>query len=142
MLSVIYALDIGVRFFGLGWSSFRANGWNIFDVVVVAGSITTTVSSLAGSTGFAVQQLQKLFLVSIAFKLVQRNNSLNQLFKTSVYVRHSLHQLCHSDWIGLCYVSQCKSPCDPKPLTLVVCFISVLCHPFCGSFWLDPLGKC
>lgn len=86
VLSFIYAIDIGVRFVGLGWSSFRANGWNIFDVVVVTGSIATTIPIMAGSMGFAIQQLQKLFLVSIAFKLVQRNDSLNQLFKTSVYV--------------------------------------------------------
>jgi hypothetical protein len=38
-----------------------------------------------GSTGnTVVVQLQKLFLVAIAFKLVQRIDSLNQLFKTSV----------------------------------------------------------
>ena len=83
-LSFIYTVDIGVRFIGLGWASFRANGWNIFDVIVVTGSIATTIPILSGSTGFVIQQLQKLFLVSIAFKLVQRNNSLNQLFKTSV----------------------------------------------------------
>ncbi|KAF8509855.1 Ion transport protein-domain-containing protein [Hysterangium stoloniferum] len=82
--SSIYVVDITVRFVGLGWSSFRANGWNIFDILVVTGSIATTIPILAGSTGFAIQQLQKLFLVSIAFKLVQRNDSLNQLFKTSI----------------------------------------------------------
>ncbi|KIJ40348.1 hypothetical protein M422DRAFT_256903 [Sphaerobolus stellatus SS14] len=83
-LSCIYSVDICVRFVGLGWESFRANGWNIFDVIVVTGSIATTIPILAGSKGFVIQQLQKLFLVSIAFKLVQRNNSLNQLFKTSI----------------------------------------------------------
>lgn len=31
-------------------------------------------------------QLQKLFLVCIAFKLVQKNDSLNTLFKTAMYV--------------------------------------------------------
>ncbi|KAF8585271.1 hypothetical protein K439DRAFT_1632798 [Ramaria rubella] len=84
VLSFIYTIDVSVRFIGLGWSSFRANGWNIFDVIVVTGSIATTIPIMAGSTGFAMEQLQKLFLVSIAFKLVQRNDSLNQLFKTSV----------------------------------------------------------
>ena len=39
-----------------------------------------------GSSGFAIEQLQKLFLTSIAFKLVQRTNSLNKFFKTAVYV--------------------------------------------------------
>lgn len=84
ILSIIYVIDITIKLIGLGWVSFRANGWNIFDVIVVAGSMATTIAILSGSTGFIIQQLQKLFLVSIAFKLVQRNNSLNQLFKTSI----------------------------------------------------------
>jgi hypothetical protein len=82
----IYLLDVSVRFFGLGWPSFRANGWNLFDLIVASGSFITTFAVRFGNSGFAAQQLQKLFLVSIAFKLVQRTNSLNMLFKTAVYV--------------------------------------------------------
>ena len=82
----IYILDVIVRFFGLGWRSFRANGWNLFDLVVANGSFITTLAVRFGNSAFAIQQLQKLFLVSIAFKLVQRTNSLNMLFKTAVYV--------------------------------------------------------
>lgn len=77
-------MDITIKLIGLGWASFQANGWNIFDVLVVTGSIATTIPILTGSTGFVIQQLQKLFLVSIALKLVQRTDSLNQLFKTSM----------------------------------------------------------
>jgi voltage-dependent calcium channel len=86
LLTTIYTVDIAIRVTGLGWQSFSANGWNLFDIFVVAGSFSTTVPIVLGSRGFAIQQLQKLFLVSIAFKLVQKSNSLNQLFKTSVYV--------------------------------------------------------
>ena len=82
----IYLIDVSVRCYGLGWRSFRANGWNIFDIVVSSGSFITTLIVRFGRSGFATQQLQKLFLVSIAFKLVQRTNSLNMLFKTAVYV--------------------------------------------------------
>jgi hypothetical protein len=78
----MYVIDIAVRFYGVGWRSFRANGWNLFDVVVAGGSFITTLVVRFGYTGFVVEQLQKLFLVSIAFKLIQRTNSLNQLFKT------------------------------------------------------------
>ncbi|KAG8944623.1 calcium channel protein [Tulasnella sp. 424] len=84
VLTTIYAVDIVVRISGLGLRSFRANGWNLFDVFVVAGSFATTVPIVLGSKNFAVEQLQKLFLVCIAFKLVQKNSGLNQLFKTSV----------------------------------------------------------
>ena len=82
-ITLIYTLDIIVRWFGLGFRSFRANGWNIFDVVVASGALVTTVID-RGSDSFVIQQLQKLFLVSIAFKLIQRTNSLNQLFKTAL----------------------------------------------------------
>lgn len=85
-LTFIYIIDVIVRWYGLGWKSFRANGWNIFDIVVAFGTFLTTFIVRFGATSFVVQQLQKLFLVSIAFKLVQRTNSLNMLFKTAVYV--------------------------------------------------------
>ncbi|KAF9484619.1 high-affinity cell membrane calcium channel [Pholiota conissans] len=83
-LMFIYLIDVFVRCFGLGWRSFRANGWNIFDIIVSSGSFITTLIVRFGNSGFGTQQLQKLFLVSIAFKLVQRTNSLNMLFKTAV----------------------------------------------------------
>ena len=82
----IYLLDVSVRFFGLGWRSFRSNGWNLFDLVVATGSFITTFAVRFGNSGLAIAQLQRLFLVSIAFKLVQRTDSLNMLFKTAVYV--------------------------------------------------------
>ena len=82
----IYLLDVFVRFFGLGWHTFRANGWNLFDLVVISGIFITTFAVRSGNSGLATQQLQKLFLVSIALKLVQRTKSLNMLFKTAVYV--------------------------------------------------------
>jgi hypothetical protein len=54
-------------------------------VLVVTGTFATTIPALVSNDPSGViVQLQKLFLVSIAFKLVQRNNSLNTLFKTSV----------------------------------------------------------
>ncbi|KAJ7872310.1 Ion transport protein-domain-containing protein [Mycena olivaceomarginata] len=82
--TLIYVVDVIVRLFGLGWKSFRSNGWNVFDLVVAGGSFVTTLIVRFGTIGFAVQQLQKLFLVCIAFKLVERTNSLNKLFKTAV----------------------------------------------------------
>ncbi|KZS87691.1 hypothetical protein SISNIDRAFT_419270 [Sistotremastrum niveocremeum HHB9708] len=79
----IYALDVSIRFYGLGLRSFLANGWNSFDLIVVIGSAATTIPIRAGSASFSTQQMQKIFLTSIAFKLVQRSNRMNQLFKTS-----------------------------------------------------------
>ncbi|KAK7047557.1 calcium channel protein [Paramarasmius palmivorus] len=83
-ITFIYIVDVLVRLTGLGWNSFRANGWNLFDVIVTTGSFVTTFIARFGTSGFVASQLQKLFLVSIAFKLVQRSNSLNKLFKTAI----------------------------------------------------------
>lgn len=84
IITIIYLIDISVRLYGLGWSSYSANGWNLFDIIVAGGSLITIIVVRFNAGGFAVQQLQKLFITSIAFKLVQRTNSLNKLFKTAV----------------------------------------------------------
>ena len=82
----LYLLDVYVRLYGLRWRSFKANGWNLFDLVVAHGSFITLIIVQFGQSGYVINQLQKLFLVSIAFKLVQRTNSLNMLFKTAMCV--------------------------------------------------------
>ncbi|KAF6754799.1 high-affinity cell membrane calcium channel [Ephemerocybe angulata] len=84
VLMSFYILDVYVRLYGLRWRSYKANGWNLFDLVVSHGSFITLIIVQSGQGGFVINQLQKLFLVSIAFKLVQRTNSLNMLFKTAV----------------------------------------------------------
>ncbi|KAJ3558247.1 hypothetical protein NM688_g1042 [Phlebia brevispora] len=83
-LTIVYLVDIAVRLYGLGWGSYSANGWNLFDIIVAGGSLITILVVRFNTGGFAVQQLQKLFITSMAFKLVQRTNSLNKLFKTAV----------------------------------------------------------
>jgi voltage-dependent calcium channel len=77
-------VDVLVRLFGLGWRSFRGNGWNLFDIVIAAGSFHSTIIAFVNNeVGYYTSQLQKLFLVAMGFKLVQRVDSLNKLFKTA-----------------------------------------------------------
>lgn len=71
-----------VRAVGLG-RSFYENGWNIYDVVVISGTVATTIPVLLDVSEGALQ-LQKVFLVSLTVKLVQRSDSLNRLFKTAM----------------------------------------------------------
>jgi len=82
--ATIFLSDVLIKFVGLGWKSFRADGWNILDAIVVPGAIFTTVLLFLGVGGLEPRQAQKLFLVCIAFKLVQKLDSLNRLFKTAV----------------------------------------------------------
>lgn len=84
VVTCIYAFDTLLRLFGLGWQSFSANGWNLFDVIIAGGGLFTTFIVRFHSSGFVEETLQKLFITTIAFKLVQRTNSLNKFFKTAV----------------------------------------------------------
>ncbi|GAA5898852.1 calcium channel protein CCH1 [Sporobolomyces salmoneus] len=80
----LYFFDIVVRITGFGWTVFTQNYWNLYDLLVVSGTLATTIPLLLGTENDVALQLQKLFLVAIVFKLVQRSDSLNQLQKTAV----------------------------------------------------------
>lgn len=123
-ITLIYGVDIIVRWYGLGFRSFKANGWNIFDVIVAFGAFVTTVIIRLESESFIIAQLQKLFLVSIAFKLVQRTNSLNQLFKTAVYVLFFVRTV----FIRLKFWAQCEFTGDPESACFVVHLVFVFRH--------------
>lgn len=93
-LASIFAIDIAVRLLGLGWRSYRQDMWNLFDLIVVLGLFTTSIPLLSpNKNNSANVQLQKFFLVAVAFKLVQKNNALNQLFKTAVSSLSSIASL-------------------------------------------------
>jgi hypothetical protein len=134
----VYVVDINVRFYGLGWRSFRANGWNIFDVVVASGSLLTNISVRVGASGYVIDQLRKLFLVSIAFKLVQRMNNLNKLFKTALYVASQSMILLFSPSL-LIFASfvlfvQVKFARYFQLALALACSFHVLWHPFRRGF--------
>lgn len=77
-------MDIAIRLFGLGPHSFKANEWNLFDVIIALGALITMSIAMAGYASSPAGQLRSFFLASIAFKLVQRMNNLNILFKIAV----------------------------------------------------------
>ncbi|OBZ90459.1 Calcium-channel protein cch1 [Choanephora cucurbitarum] len=78
----IYLIEIMIKVLGLGWNSFRRNSWNLFDLVMVAGSIVTSIVTLGNSSLQVNVEFQKLFMTALCFKLVQRSDGLNQLFTT------------------------------------------------------------
>jgi voltage-dependent calcium channel len=81
--TVIYIVNLGVRIIGLSWERFRRSSWDLYSVLAVSGVFLTTVMTLLSYSNRAFDQLHKLFLVSIAFLLIPRNNQLDQLFKTA-----------------------------------------------------------
>ncbi len=130
----MYVVDIHVRFYGLGWRSFRANGWNIFDIIVASGSLLTNISVRVGASGYVIDQLQKLFLVSIAFKLVQRMNNLNKLFKTAVYAANRSHLLPLLTFALIVLIVQVQFTSYFQPALSMARTFHVLWHPFRRSF--------
>ncbi|KAG2214396.1 hypothetical protein INT47_000952 [Mucor saturninus] len=78
----IYWLEIMVKLLGLGWKSFRRNLWNLFDLTMVIGSFITAIITLGNPNLQVNVESQKLFMTALCFKLVQRSDSLNQLFTT------------------------------------------------------------
>lgn len=84
-LSIVFLFDIVVRFIGLGFTSFRRSYWNLYDVIVMAGVFSTSVSrSIFPDSSQVHAQLQKIFLTCVTLKLVQRSDALNLLFKTGI----------------------------------------------------------
>ncbi|KAI8331328.1 Ion transport protein-domain-containing protein [Chlamydoabsidia padenii] len=79
---LIYWLEVMVKLLGLGWTSFRRNLWNLYDLAVIIGSAVTVIFSLANKDHQVNVESQKLFMTALCFKLVQRNDALNQLFAT------------------------------------------------------------
>lgn len=86
LLATFYLVDVVVALLGLGWISFQQNGWRVYDVIVIAGTFGTTIPTILfpGQVTNVTIQFQKFFLVAIAFKLVMKNNELNQLFQTAL----------------------------------------------------------
>lgn len=82
-LSLIYIINISIRIVGLGTYHYFRSLWDIYDLIVVTGTLGTTVALLAQVNNNVFLQFQKLFLVSIAFNLIPKSDALDQLFKTA-----------------------------------------------------------
>ncbi|KAI8139587.1 Ion transport protein-domain-containing protein [Fennellomyces sp. T-0311] len=76
----IYWGEIVIKLLALGWNSFRRNLWNVYDLIVVSGSTITTIFQFGTDIQQVTLESQKLFMTALCFKLVQRSDSLNQLF--------------------------------------------------------------
>lgn len=83
ILTLFYIADIFIRIVGLGWPRFRRSSWDLYSLLAVPGTFLTVVLSFGLSSTNFIQQLNKLFLVSITLLIIPRNNQLDQLFKTA-----------------------------------------------------------
>ncbi|CAG8454328.1 2140_t:CDS:10 [Diversispora eburnea] len=85
---MIYITELFIKLFGFGWNVFKSNRWNVFDIVIVFGALITTTSEmfhLFNSEIEIVPRIQKAFLLMITFKLFQKSDTMNQLFKNMIF---------------------------------------------------------
>lgn len=82
-LTFYYIANIVVRITGRGWVRFRRSSWDLYSVFAVSGTFVTTIVNFIDTNSQTVNQLHKLFLVSIVLLLIPRNDALDQLFKTA-----------------------------------------------------------
>ncbi|CEP10750.1 hypothetical protein [Parasitella parasitica] len=78
----LYVLEMGAKIAGLGLYKWASARWNIYDMVLVWLAIFTSIPKYYGDTPFGVDTFRKLCLVGIAFRLAQRNESLDTLFRS------------------------------------------------------------
>ena len=83
VFTCIYIINIFIRIIGLSWKRFRGSAWDVYSVLAVTGTLATSLMALSTYSNRTFDQLHKLFLVSITFLLIPRNNQLDQLFKTA-----------------------------------------------------------
>lgn len=81
--TIIYAVNVFIRVVGLGWSRFRKSSWDMYALLIVTGTLATSILLLSDSRMDTYVQLHKFFLVGIVFLLIPRNDALDQLFKTA-----------------------------------------------------------
>jgi len=81
--TLVLMANIAIKIIGLSWDRFRRRSWDIYSIIAVSGIFVTSVMSLANVSILTFDLLHKLFLVSVVFLLIPRNNQLDQLFKTA-----------------------------------------------------------
>lgn len=82
-ITLILMTNIAIRIIGLTWNRFSRSSWDLFSVAAVGGAFVTSLMALGTIQNRFIDQLHKLFLVSILFLLIPKNNQLDQLFKTA-----------------------------------------------------------
>lgn len=83
LLTLFYIVDICIRIIGLGWPRFRRSSWDLYSLLAVPGTFITVILAFGLPNVNTIQQLNKLFIVSVTLLLIPRNNQLDQLFKTA-----------------------------------------------------------
>ncbi|ETN46798.1 uncharacterized protein HMPREF1541_00987 [Cyphellophora europaea CBS 101466] len=83
LFTLILVANIVIRIMGLSWHRFRRSTWDLYSLVSVSGCLATSIMRVITRNVQEIDMLHKLFMVSLVFLLIPRNNQLDQLLKTA-----------------------------------------------------------
>lgn len=83
VFNFFYIANLVIRMVGLGWHRFSRSSWDLYALVVVPGTLITSILHFVRPDIQTIVKVSKVFLVSITLLLIPRNNQLDQLFKTA-----------------------------------------------------------
>lgn len=83
LITLILVANIVIRVVGLSWHRFRRSTWDLYSIVSVSGCLATSIMRVVTNDVREIDMLHKLFMVSLVFLLIPRNNQLDQLLKTA-----------------------------------------------------------
>ncbi|ORX87533.1 hypothetical protein K493DRAFT_341473 [Basidiobolus meristosporus CBS 931.73] len=84
VFALLFVFEILVRLGGSGFHRWCKNRWNLYDALVTIGVLVTVVFRIAGFEANSLLQIQKLFLVGIAIRVLHKIESLNTLLQALV----------------------------------------------------------
>ncbi|KAF9099060.1 calcium channel protein [Mortierella sp. AD031] len=75
-----YSLEIMVKLFGYGFHKWRLSRWNLYDMIITVLAIITLIPRFIRHELWTLR-LEKFLLITISFRLAQRIDSLQVLFR-------------------------------------------------------------
>ncbi|KAF9585747.1 calcium channel protein [Lunasporangiospora selenospora] len=76
----LYTIEIGIKISGYGFHKWRLSRWNLYDFVITVLAIITLIPRFIGHELWTLR-LEKFLLITISFRLAQRIDSLQVLFR-------------------------------------------------------------
>ncbi|KAG0209729.1 calcium channel protein [Mortierella sp. GBA30] len=85
----LYSLEIAVKICGYGFHKWRLSRWNLYDMVITTLALITLIPRFIGHELWTLR-LEKFLLITISFRLAQRIDSLQVLFRALVIALGSI----------------------------------------------------
>ncbi|KAG0308192.1 calcium channel protein [Dissophora globulifera] len=85
----LYSIEIMIKLSGYGFHKWRLSRWNLYDMAITALAIITLVPRFIGHELWTLR-LEKFLLITISFRLAQRIDSLQVLFRALVIAMESI----------------------------------------------------